>query len=78
MIETERQEHRTIRAAFGSDCHLVETAPTGEQPGVVEIRRDGCLLGSGQTFRAALADSLAFEVPGVTRASDVKGRHHVI
>ena len=72
MIQTERSKHRIVRQAFGPDAHLVQTGPTRHAPEQVEIRRGTGLLGSGSTFRAALADALAFTSPGVlVRASDM-------
>ena len=71
MIETQRSEYRKIRLAFGPDVTIQETGPT-RGAGQVEIRRDGALIGSGQTLARALADGLAFVSGGaLTRASDL-------
>jgi hypothetical protein len=81
MAETERSQHHVIQRAFGPDSHLDETAPTESTPGRIEIHLDGGMIGSGRTFPAAIADSLAFTMPGVVRASDTPhilgvGEHH--
>ncbi|MCL4205752.1 MAG: hypothetical protein KJ000_24990 [Pirellulaceae bacterium] len=72
MIETERTERRIIQQAFGGAAQLVETGPAPGHPGRVEIWRGGGLLGSGTTFARALADSLAFTLPGVVRAIELE------
>ena len=71
MVEDSRQERRIIRQAFGTDCHLVETGPAPGRPGRCEIHLGSGMIGSGATFRGALADALAFTVPGVVKASDL-------
>jgi hypothetical protein len=71
MHEESRTEHRVIRQAFGNDARLVETGPTRVGSGLVEIHVDGHLLGSGRTFRSALADSLSFSLPGIVRGCDI-------
>ena len=71
MLESERNERRIVRRVFGPDAELEEYGSTGELPGQVQIRLDGALLGSGQSFAKALCDAMAFVLPGVGRASDL-------
>ena len=64
MIEHQRSEFRTVKQFFGPDARLVEHAPTTNCVGDVQVWLGSGMIGSGATFRGALADALAFTSDG--------------
>jgi hypothetical protein len=65
----EKEQDQRIRQVFGADAEIRESIP-----GRVEIHVDGGMIGSGRTLARALADALAYQVPGVRRADRMEVR----